>query len=81
MPTAISRYIQRSDSYTETVDVYARLGTYPQEEGDGIYAGSASFQPWQTQVVFTWTPPTDGTWKLIGVPVYRRGTGPFGKLN
>jgi hypothetical protein len=54
---------------------------YPQTPGDGLFAGTADIQPWQTSIIFTWTPPADGTWKLTAEPLYQDSYGPSGKLN
>lgn len=76
----ISVSITRSDSYVESFDVYARVNGYPIEEGDGIFVANIPISPSQTTVTSTWTPPADGTWKFIAVPIYRGVSGPIGRL-
>jgi hypothetical protein len=61
--------------------VWARNIGYPLESGDGLFAGTASIQPWENSVIFIWTPPANGTWKLIAEPLYGDAYGPFGKVN
>lgn len=61
--------------------MWARSGGYPIQSGDGIYAGNAAIQPWETSVIFLWTPPGDGTWKLVAEPLFDDSYGPIGKVN
>lgn len=61
--------------------MFAHNASYPIQSGDGIFAGSADIQPWQNSVIFTWTPPADGTWKLVAEPIFADSYGPIGKVN
>ena len=81
MPTQISRLITRQGPWDTNYHVYARNLGYPNESGAGIYAGNAPIQPWETSVIFRWTPPADGTWKLIAEPISGDTYGPIGQIN
>ena len=75
-------YIERnSDSYVTSYDVWAKRGSYPQDEGDGVFVGNYTIQPEEAAISEDWTPPNDGTWYFVALSIYNRTPGLFSQLN
>ena len=75
-------YLERnSDAYVTSYDVWAKRGSYPQDEGDGVFVGNVAIQPSASSVSQAWTPPNDGTWYFGALSVYNRAPGIFFQLN
>lgn len=81
MPAAITVDVGRTDVWTTSFDVYAKLNYWPIEAGDGIFAGNVAIAPPDNKTTLTWTPPTTSTaWKYAAVSKYQDIVGPLGKL-
>jgi len=81
MPTPITINVGRSDIWSTSYDVYAKLNYWPLEEGDGLFAGNVAIAPSATYAALTWTPPVDSIgWKYSAVGKYMKITGPIGQL-
>lgn len=81
MTAPIVRIINRQGPWDTSYHVYAKSGGYPNESGDGVYAGTATLNPWDSSVSFSWTPPSDGLWYLIAEPISGDVYGPIARIN
>jgi hypothetical protein len=68
-------------NYMTKCDVYAKPWAYPSEEGDGIFVGTISFNPWEPGGTITWTLPTSATYFYGAVERYSDTPGLFHRLD
>lgn len=80
MSTPITVLIFRGDQWATSYDMYAKVNYSPLEMGDGIFAGNAPIDPWQSSTSFTWTPPVDATWHFSACAKYQDRIGPLGVI-
>lgn len=64
---AISYSVSRNDPFATSFDLYAKAGSAPQWDGDGVFIGNVPILPWQSSISGTWTPPSNGSWYLGAV--------------
>ncbi len=62
-------HITRQGDFDRQYNVWAKLGGWPQEAGDGTYVGTFDIEPWESSIVFSWTKPQNGTWYLVAQPL------------
>ena len=58
-----------NDFYTQSFNVWAKAGSYPSVDGDGVFVGNIPIGTNQTSVTYTWTPPSNGTWLCVATAV------------
>ena len=68
-------------NYMTKCDVYAKANGYPSEEGDGVFVGTISFNPWDTFSYITWTLPMNATYYYGAVERYSDTPGIFRRLD
>lgn len=72
---------RNGDQWVTSYDVWAKLGVYPSEEGDGVFVGNVAIEPSQVEISIILTRPSDQAWKFAAVSIYRRDKGIFFQLN
>lgn len=67
----ISITIQRTsgDVSTQSYNVWAKSGTYPSVDGDGVFVANIPIGTNQSSVSYVWTPPANGTWQMVATAV------------
>lgn len=74
--------IQRNgDQWVTSYDVWAKLGSYPLEEGDGVFVGNVEIEPSQTTTSIALAKPSTEDWKFAAISIYGRDKGIFYPLN
>lgn len=68
--------IARTDSWTDSYDVWAKRGAIPLEEGDGVFVGHYDIDPDETYITETWIPPWSGSTGFLVIPIRGRIGGP-----
>lgn len=58
-----------NDNWTQSYNVWAKTGGMPQTDGDGVFVGNIPIGTNATSVTKTWTPPANGTYQFLAVPV------------
>ena len=76
MPYTVT--ITRGDAWDTSYDLWAKRGSVPLEEGDGVFLGNYPIAPDKSSVSATPTLPNDGTFGILVVPIRRRQGGPSG---
>lgn len=69
------------DTYVTSYDVWAKRGSYPQDEGDGVFVANYPILPSEASIIGIWTPPNDGTWYCGALSIYNRAPGLFHRLD
>lgn len=66
------------DKYVTSYDVWAKSGSYPSEEGDGVFVGNAPIAPHETSASITFA-RSGPTWYFAAMSVYGRDPGVFSR--
>jgi hypothetical protein len=78
--TQINLY-RYGDEWVTSYDVWAKIGSYPASDGDGVYVGNVEIDPSEDVVAYEWDPPYTGDWLFSALSIYRRTPGLFFQLN
>lgn len=70
-----------NDEWVTSYDVWAKLGAYPTQEGDGVFVGNYPVAPDESGVTATLDRPATEDWKFSALSIYRRMPGLFSQLN
>lgn len=74
--------IQRnSDQYVTSYDVWAKMNSYPMEEGDGVFVGNVTIAPSVLTTSIAFAHPDTENWKFSALSIYRRDPGIFHALD
>jgi hypothetical protein len=57
------------DVSTQSFNVWAKSGTYPTTDGDGMFVANITISTNASSVTYVWTPPSNGNWYLIATGV------------
>ncbi len=57
------------DLCTQSYDLWAQVGRYPLQEGDGEYIGNVAIEPNASTATTTWVAPDTRTWFAIAIPI------------
>ena len=71
---------RNDDQWVTSYDVWAKLGGWPIEEGDGVFVGNYTIDPDQDYITVSTSLPSDATWYFAAVSIYRREKGIFAPL-
>lgn len=69
-----------TDLYLTGWDIYAKLNSYPSEEGDGIYAGRIEVASNNSSGLLNWDSPTSGSWYFGATAIYNGVPGKFKRI-
>jgi hypothetical protein len=69
--------ITRGDDWETSYDVWAKPGSAPLEDGDGVFVGNYEILPSETQITVTPAAPIDDTYGVLVLPIIRRSPGIF----
>lgn len=72
---------RNGDQWVTSYDVWAKLGSYPNEEGDGLFVGNVTIPPEDDMVSITLEKDADEDWYFAALSIYRRQPGIFFQLN
>lgn len=72
---------RNGDEWVTSYDVWAKLGSYPAEEGDGIFVGNVTIAPEDLTTSITLAKPASEEWFFSALSIYRRTPGIFFQLN
>jgi len=73
---AFSIIITRGSEWETSYDVWAKSGSIPLEEGDGLFVSNYTISPDQTSITNTPASTYDSTFGYLVVPIIRRQGGP-----
>lgn len=72
--------VTKNDAWESSYDLYGKAEGYPLEDGDGVFIGNYTIEPWESSITVSWTPPDSRTWYIRSIPIFRRSPGPGGNL-
>jgi hypothetical protein len=72
---------RNGDEWVTSYDVWAKLGSYPSDEGDGIFVGNVTIDPSELTTSITLAKPAAEGWYFSALSIYRRSPGRFFQLN
>jgi hypothetical protein len=72
---------RNGDQWVTSYDVWAKLNSYPTEEGDGIFVGNITIPPEDDTVAIALARPSAEDWYFAALSIYRRERGLFFQLN
>jgi hypothetical protein len=72
---------RNNDQWVTSYDVWAKLGSYPQDVGDGVFVGNVEIEPDENTVSITLARPATEDWYFGALSIYRRAPGLFFPLN
>ena len=58
-----------NDHWTQSYNVWAKTGGMPQTDGDGVFVGTIAIGTNAISAGISWTPPANGTYQFLAVPV------------
>lgn len=69
------------DQWVTSYDVWAKIGAYPMQEGDGTFVGNYPIARSATTVTIQYDRPENENWLFSALPIYNRTPGAFSQLS
>ena len=70
-----------NDQWVTSYDVWAKIGEYPMQEGDGAFVGNYPISRNETFLTIEYDRPEYENWLFSALPIYNRTPGAFNQLS